>query len=71
MPVKVKEARKTIQSLIHVLNGYDNALACLKQDNMMAQSHLSVLRNYIEKEFDRLEKGLAPITEVNHQKTKK
>lgn len=67
--MKVKQVKATVKSLIHVLGGYEAALACMDEDAELKKKQITVLRKYIAREFSRLEAGLPSIVEENHAKT--
>lgn len=71
MKLKIKAIKATLDSIRHVLNGYDAALDCFQKDSEFNAANVENLRNFINKEFDRLNAGLPTTMEVNHKSQKK
>ena len=68
---KIKDIKSTLKSITHVINGFDAALDCFQKDSEFNAANVENLRNFINKEFDRLNAGLPTTMEVNHKFTKK
>ena len=71
MKLKIKSIRATLKSITHVINGFDAALDCFQSDSEFNAANVENLRNFINKEFDRLNAGLPTTMEINHKATKK